>query len=670
MLSPELEQEMARIQHGDHPCLIYESTSEQMAAITALLSRGLARGDRCVYVIDDRTAEEVSQALKAGGLDVELEVARGALLILTKHEVYLRSGRFGPEAVAGLLRQFVQDALRAGFSGTTATVEMTWPLESEPGGDGLIEYEALLNKEIPDGRAVVVCQYNLHRFPPEILRDVLRTHPVAILGDLVCPNLYYEPPPMVLGPSHQANRAAWMVAQLKRARAVERSLEEMNSMLEQRVAERTAALERELERSREIGEIMRTAMEGTSSVVGEDFFRSLVYHLASVFRAPYALAGELAKSGSAVQTIAVWANGSFAENFQYDLRGTPCENVLFRQACYYPRDVQKQFPEDRLLAEMAVESYRGLPLRDSEGKTLGIIIVMDTRPMLPISNAESILQIFAARGAAELERRRMEAEREEYIHTVSHDLRTPLAVIQGHAQLVTRTLGTAEVDARVKRSVEAIAISSRRMSVMIRDLVDAARMESSQLRLNREPLDLRAFLLEMKDRLSESMEVDRLRVEAPEVLPRVLADADRLERILLNLLTNALKYSLPATEVRILLARRDDEVVTSIVDRGAGIPPEELPQLFQRYHRTRLAQEQKEGLGLGLYITRGLVEAHGGRIWAESQLGQGSAFHFSLPIAGPSRNHPEQISTLGERPQTPREGPPGPAPGDPSPDSA
>ena len=171
------------------------------------------------------------------------------------------------------------------------------------------------------------------------------------------------------------------------------------------------------------------------------------------------------------------------------------------------------------------------------------------------------------------------------------------------------------------------------MNRMIQDLVDAARQEAGLLKLERRPVDLREALLSLIERLATTFDTQRIRVVAPDDLPRVLADADRLERILTNLLSNALKYSPPGSEVTITLERRGGEVVTSIRDRGPGIAPDELPHLFERYYRGPAARAAPEGLGLGLYITRMLVEAHGGHIWAESQVGAGSTFSFSLPIA-------------------------------------
>ncbi len=228
------------------------------------------------------------------------------------------------------------------------------------------------------------------------------------------------------------------------------------------------------------------------------------------------------------------------------------------------------------------------------------------------------------------ERRELEGMKDEYLSIVSHDLRAPLTVILGQAQMIQRL---ADREHPVFRSADAIVMEARRMNRMIQDLVDSARLESGQVRRNCVRLDLRAFLLEMRERMGEAMDAERIRVEASEDIPAVLSDPNDLERILMNLLTNALKYSDSGTEVTVTLVSRGGEVVTSVSDLGPGISPEELPHLFQRYHRTRRTRGTREGLGLGLYITRMLVEAYGGNIWVESEVGKGSTFHFSLPAS-------------------------------------
>ena len=228
----------------------------------------------------------------------------------------------------------------------------------------------------------------------------------------------------------------------------------------------------------------------------------------------------------------------------------------------------------------------------------------------------------------------MEERREDLLRTVSHDLRNPLAAIQGQAELLLRALDKAGLTGRERKSTEAIITGAQRMNTMIQDLVDAARLEAGKLALTLQAVDLRMVLHDLLERLSSVLETGRVRLEAPEALPPARADRDRLERILTNLLSNALKYSTPGTPVTATVAQTDGEVVTSISDQGPGIAPEDLPHLFERYYRPRARPSAPEGLGLGLYITKGLVEAHGGRIWAESQVGVGSTFSFTLPVAG------------------------------------
>lgn len=229
------------------------------------------------------------------------------------------------------------------------------------------------------------------------------------------------------------------------------------------------------------------------------------------------------------------------------------------------------------------------------------------------------------------EAERRTAQLEDLLWAVSHDLRAPLTVIQGQAQLLGRSLERAGTE-REKANAEAVAAGARRMNSMIQDLVDSVRMEAGQLELSRQPVALRPFVLDLVERLSGVLNPERIKVEIPKALPKVSADPDRLERIMINLVTNALKYSPPDSEVLVRGRRRGGEVVVSIIDRGMGFTPEDLSHLFERFFRAEPAL-RGEGLGLGLYITRTLVEAHGGRIWAESELGKGSTFYFTLPIA-------------------------------------
>lgn len=219
----------------------------------------------------------------------------------------------------------------------------------------------------------------------------------------------------------------------------------------------------------------------------------------------------------------------------------------------------------------------------------------------------------------------------EVMSVVAHDLRQPLTAVQGQAFLASRSLEANRVE-QAKRAVQAVVSSARRLDAMIGDLVDSVRLESGRLELACEQIDLGQFLSELLARAAESLDVGRVRLSVPKPAPRALADANRLERVVLNLLSNALKYSDPGTPVEVTVKRRDDEAEVAVRDRGRGIAPEDVPHIFDRFYRLK-GPRKRESVGLGLYISRMLVQAHGGRIWVESKLGKGSIFHFTLPMA-------------------------------------
>ena len=229
-------------------------------------------------------------------------------------------------------------------------------------------------------------------------------------------------------------------------------------------------------------------------------------------------------------------------------------------------------------------------------------------------------------------RKHGEQLREEYVSLISHDLRNPLTVITGVADWL-RLQFARKGDPQAAHSCESIVKSARRMNAMIQDLVDVARLEAGRLEMHKAPLDLAALVREIIERVGTVGERARLHLEAPPSLPTVHADPERLERALVNLITNALKYSPSDRPVVVRLAPQERSVVISVADQGEGIPPEEQGLIFERFYRSR-ARGKAEGLGLGLYIARLIVEAHGGRIWVESQPGRGSTFSFSLPLEG------------------------------------
>lgn len=222
----------------------------------------------------------------------------------------------------------------------------------------------------------------------------------------------------------------------------------------------------------------------------------------------------------------------------------------------------------------------------------------------------------------------LQEQREDFLRAVSHDLRTPLQTVTLQAERLSRL---APQGSRERGAAEAMGRAARQMNGLISDLVDSIYLESGALHLSKEPLALGEFLGELLGAGGGAHDADRFTLEIAPDLPVVPADGARLTRVVQNLAGNALKYSAPGTRILVEACRRGHEVLVSIADRGAGIPPEDLTRIFERFYRG--GQRGKiDGLGLGLYISRLIVEAHGGRIWCESTVGVGSTFRFTLPI--------------------------------------
>jgi signal transduction histidine kinase/ActR/RegA family two-component response regulator len=232
----ELERRSARLRQGDHLCLIYHSAGEQTAALAAFLRTGLAAGERGIFVGHGTSGRRLEHALEDAGVDIGGECDRGALLFLTRRDDWLHQGRFDPGAMMDRLRLAEQQALADGFSGLRASWNMSWLLEGTAGAGWLTEYEARLNRFLAGSRTCALCRYSREASPAGAIQDALRTHPLAVLGDQICANAYYEPPEMALGDRSPEERIDWMVAQLRRSRLNEQKLEEVTLRLSQKRA--------------------------------------------------------------------------------------------------------------------------------------------------------------------------------------------------------------------------------------------------------------------------------------------------------------------------------------------------------------------------------------------------------------------------------------------------
>jgi PAS domain S-box-containing protein len=221
--------------------------------------------------------------------------------------------------------------------------------------------------------------------------------------------------------------------------------------------------------------------------------------------------------------------------------------------------------------------------------------------------------------------------REEIVGVVSHDLRNPVAAVKMLARTLLRDPGA--VAAPAHQTIELISQAAEQMDILIRDLLDVSRLDAGKLVIAPASVETSALL-------TESLQTLRPLVAGREIgldlqiesgLPRVAADPERIQQVLSNLVGNAIKFSSAGSRIAIVARKGENEVMISVVDNGSGIAAEHLPRVFDRWWQS--SRTNRQGAGLGLAIAKGIVEAHGGRIWIESMPGEGATASFTLPLA-------------------------------------
>ena len=286
------------------------------------------------------------------------------------------------------------------------------------------------------------------------------------------------------------------------------------------------------------------------------------------------------------------------------------------------------------------------PMRALRGELVqNVVTVLHPRPGRPVwaavsaspicSEVEGLLgAVLTLRDITS--QQELERQREDFLLALAHDLRQPLTAIQGHVELLARATDTGGIraDERSRRSMEAIVFSTKRLGKMLRDLLLASQLEAGQARPEKRNTDL----MEIARAVAASMRFDPEEGgESVLVSGRgvtVSADPTQIERVIRTLVGNALEYSPPGGIVTVVIGEQERDGIVSVRDEGPGIPPREIPRVFERYTRPKTGR-RREGLGLGSYIARLIVEAHGGKIWVESELGKGTTILFTLP-GGPS----------------------------------
>jgi PAS domain S-box-containing protein len=406
------------------------------------------------------------------------------------------------------------------------------------------------------------------------------------------------------------------------------------------------------ERKRAEALVMEIA-RGVSAQTGEDFFQSLVAQLAAQCQVEFAFVGELvAPENTVVRTRAFYARGEIAPNFEYALDGSPCAEGIARPGTVaIPERAAALYPRDAGLSRRGIEGYVGTSLFSPSGFPLGIMVVMSRSAIRRPEFCASLLEIFAARAAAEVGRARSEAEvrainlnlearvrertaeleaanrdLESFNYSISHDLRGPLGAINGFAHLLRANEG-ARLSADGATLLEHLEKNAARAVAMADALLEFSRLGRKPVR--KVAVAMGAIVEDVLQTLRTLPAAARAEFRVGE-LPDCRGDPVLLRQVWSNLLGNALKYSRQRDAALIEIGYEAASGAYVVRDNGVGFDARHAEKLFHVFERLH-SEAEFEGAGVGLAIVRRIIERHGGSVGAEGSRGNGATFRFSLP---------------------------------------
>jgi PAS domain S-box-containing protein len=368
--------------------------------------------------------------------------------------------------------------------------------------------------------------------------------------------------------------------------------------------------------------VRRTTRQAQAAQATAEAAAAALRETAERFRAVWESASD-AMALSDPKGVVIAANPAYSRLFRY----TPEQVVGQNFAIIFP-EAQRAEAAAGYLTVFA-ESERTPAFETVVQRADGSETIVEARYDFVLRDGQRVAMVSIIRDISE--RRALERLQQEFIAMVSHDLRNPLTGIKARAQLMRRR------KAYDDRAIDAILAHVDQQERLVNDLLEVSQLDAGGLTLERSTFDLVDEARAAAEQAQVQTDAHTIRVEAPDGVVEGDWDRSRLGRVFANLLTNAVKYSPSGGEVVVRVERQGGEAQVSVRDRGVGIAPESLARLFDRFYRVPGdPSNTASGLGLGLYIARQLVEAHGGRIWAESDgEGQGSTFLITVPLSGP-----------------------------------
>jgi PAS domain S-box-containing protein len=596
-----LEGALQALAASGHVCSIDESELEQLELIVTFVCIGLERGEKCVYIADKGNEGRIEQTLYARGIDVGAALKTKALVFMSLEDAHLEGDSFDPYRMFTLWKDLNSRAREEGFARLRGASDMRWILRADPGPQRWLAYEQQLTQLAADSECLLLCQYYRPNFRAEQLLDVIRTHLTVIHRGTVAQNIYYVP-------SESASQADPYASELENLLNDIRRREHADYVPEITEAKRAAAeLRRSVAYLADGQRVSHTGSWGWDVASQEVSFWSLehfrIFGLDPKVKPTYELIRPLIHPDD-VAFIEVNFARAVREHVGYDheFRILRSDGQL-----RHLRSVGHPVFDDR----GTLVEYAGTIVDCTEQKLAEATLRATQSELVRVSRLTSLGELTAS---------------------IAHEVNQPLAAIIAHGGAARRWLGrtSPNVD-EAARAIEGVIENARRAHDVIARIRALARKAENE----RELLDLNDIIREILALADGELRQNSvtLRTDFASTLPRIFGDRVQLQQVALNLIMNGVEAICELTEgsreivIRTALSERK-ELYVAVQDSGVGLPEEDLQAIFEPFYTTK-----SQGMGMGLSISRSIIQAHNGRLWAERNKGTaGITVHFTLPV--------------------------------------
>ncbi len=588
---------------GTHFCLFYETRADLLETLVSYCKAGLESQEFCLWVVaEPLTGEDARLALKRVVPELDQYLADHSIEIVAARDWYLQDGTFDLKRVISGWNEKLTSASARGYAGVRVTGDTAW-LERKDWKD-FCEYEESLNQAIAGQRLAVLCTYPLVACGAAEILDVVRTHQFAVTK----------------------RRGSWDVIETAGHKQAKAEIKRLNEELEERVLERTSQL-------------MAVNRELTSEVLqrqrAEEALQRSEAYLAEAQR--------ISHTGSFGWDVAsgqiFWSEETF-RIFEYDPANKPTVEVILRRT----------HPEDRVFFQETLDQVaRDKKAFDFEHRLLlpdGSVKYVQVVGHASINDKSGNFEFVGAvtditeRRRAEEERERLRQVQADLAHvtrmttmgeltaSLAHEIKQPISAALTDAKTCLRWLGHDVPDVPEAREAASRLVKDATRAA---DIIGRVSLLFKKGALQRELVDVNELIREMIILLRS--EANRysisIRTDLAEDLPKVMADRVQLQQVFMNLMLNgidAMKETTGGVELTVRSEAEDGRLLISVSDTGVGLPPEQGDLIFKAFFTTK-----ENGTGMGLPISRSIIESHGGRLWAAGTSGQGATFHFTLP---------------------------------------